>query len=239
MKDQAIAFFASPEHDCSYLPEKRAGTLFVDPDARLDAFIYSELIRNGFRRSGDFVYRPRCNGCQACVSLRVPVRDFKPTRSDRRNLKRNADLNVTACKPAYTNEQFKLYERYLAARHADGGMDNPAPEKYLDFLDCHWGKVLFYEIRKDEQLLALAVIDHLDDALSAVYTYYDPDMLKRGLGVYAVLWQIEHARQLGLDYVYLGYWIADCQKMSYKEHFRPMEAYIKGSWKRFERGEHP
>ncbi len=223
--------FLSMPHPCSYLPGRVATSLFVDPRAPIDSATYASYMRLGFRRSGDLVYRPHCRDCQACTPVRVPAALFRPNRSQRRILARNSDLKITAQAPAYDPEHFALYLRYQKNRHAGGGMDDPDPQKYTNFLLSRHVHTVFYEMRLRERLLAVAVVDHLPDGLSAVYTFFDPLEKHRGLGIFAVLWQIERARQLRLAYVYLGYLIRECPKMAYKENYRPLEAYLDGRWR--------
>jgi len=217
-------------HPCSYLPGRTATTLFIDPRYPLDGDKYARFTRLGFRRSGDLVYRPHCRDCSACTPVRIPVDRFAPTRSQRRVVRRNADLVVRARPSVFMPEHFNLYLRYQAIRHSGGGMDDPDPQKYVNFLMGRQVETVFYEMRRDEELLAVAVVDHLPDGLSAVYTFFDPQESNRGLGTFAILWQIEHARLVGLPWVYLGYWIAESKKMAYKANFRPLEAYRHGRW---------
>lgn len=169
-----LAFFAIPEQSCTYLPERAAGMLFVDPRADIDTGVYSYLIQHGFRRSGDYVYRPKCPNCDACVPIRLPVRDFLPRRSQRRNWKANHGLRVQSRKAEFNDEHYALYERYVKGRHRGGGMDDTSPDQYVDFLANQWGDTRFYEFREGNRLLAVAVVDHLINALSAVYTFFDP-----------------------------------------------------------------
>lgn len=227
---QALDFYLTPEHECSYLPEESAQTLFADPAVQINTDLYSELIKFGFRRSGTHVYRPRCPMCDACIPVRIPVALFQRSRSQRRNWQRNADLEVIAAPNEYRDEHFRLYRRYIQSRHQGGGMDTPDPEKYSEFLINPYIDGLFYEFRFDGRLLGVAVVDVLKHGLSAVYTYFEPDEASRGLGVYAVLWQIEQARVSGTEHVYLGYWIESCQKMAYKTQYRPLEVFRGGSW---------
>jgi arginyl-tRNA--protein-N-Asp/Glu arginylyltransferase len=227
---QRLAFYATPEHDCSYLQGRIARTLFADPGARLDNHLYSRLARYGFRRSGSHIYRPSCPNCEACTPVRIPVSGFRPTRSQRRTWKRNGDLAVKEVPAAYSEEHFALYRKYIAARHPGGGMDSPEPERYLEFLLSPWSDTRFVEFRLDRRLLAVAVIDVLECGLSAVYTFFEPDCPQRGLGTYAILWEIEKTRKMGLPSLYLGYWIRDCAKMRYKEQFQPLEQFRQGIW---------
>ena len=230
-----LLLFATPAHACSYLPEKDATTLFVDPEFPKNADVYTLLSRNGFRRSGEHVYRPNCEACSACVPVRVPVGEFVPRRSQRRALDANRDLRVIARKGEFCEEHFVLYSRYLGARHANGGMDNPTRKQYREFLLSSWADTVLYEFRLAGGLAAVAVADRLKDGLSAVYAFFDPEFSNRGLGTYSILWQIEETRRLGLEWLYLGYWIADAPKMLYKQEFRPQERFIDGRWQRFER----
>lgn len=226
--------YLSQPHECSYLREQSARTLFVDPHRPLDAAAFGDLMRQGFRRSGDLVYRPHCTGCASCVSVRIPVDDFQPSRGQRRTWKKNRDLTVRARQAVFEAEHFDLFVRYQAKRHPGSGMADADPQKYLRFLTTRHVTTLFYEIRREERLLAVAVVDVLPDGLSAVYTFYEPDIAMRGLGVYAVMWQVEHAKQLGLPWVYLGYWIKESPKMAYKINYRPLEIYRDGRWVRLE-----
>lgn len=229
-RTQALGFFTTPPHDCGYLDDRRAVTLFVDPRMRPDVATYTLLSEHGFRRSGSHIYRPKCPTCTACIPIRVPVAAFRPRRQQRRNLRMNADLTLQARDAAFDAEHFALYERYIAARHTGGGMENPDPDTYLDFLTANWATTTFYEFRCGQRLLAVAVVDELDDGLSAVYTFYDPAESRRSLGRFAVLKQIELARDRGLRWLYLGYWIGACRKMAYKTEYRPHEMFLSGAW---------
>lgn len=225
--------FLSLPHPCSYLPGKMATSLFLDPRQKLDTEAYAGFMRLGFRRSGDFIYRPHCGVCQACVPVRIPVAHFKPSRSQRRIWRRNQDLEVRAHPAVFSSEHFSLYARYQASRHPGGGMDDPNPEKFLNFLVASHIDTVFHEFRLAGRLLAVAVVDFLSDSLSAVYTFYDPDEQARGLGVHAVLWQVEEARRRQLAHVYLGYWIEESPKMAYKANYVPLEAYLDNRWSAF------
>lgn len=226
-----IQFFASPPDTCSYLPDRDSVSVFVDPAAKMTAHRYSHLVNYGFRRSGEYVYRPQCPTCNACVPTRIPVAGFKPDRSQRRNLKANTDLSVAVRSAIFRKEHFALYQRYLGQRHAGGQMDNPTPESYSNFLIGSWMDTLFIEFRLDGQLLAIAVSDLVDNGLSAVYTFFEPDFEKRGLGNFAICWQIQEAQRRGLEYLYLGYWIKENEKMSYKTRFKPIEGVVDGEWR--------
>ena len=230
-----LLLYATPAHDCSYLPGTDATTLFVDPEYPKDPGVYTLLSRNGFRRSGEHVYRPNCQSCAACVPVRVPTADFTPRRSQRRVLRDNRDLRVVPMEGRFCEEHFLLYSRYLGARHAHGGMDNPTRKQYRDFLLSSWSDTMLYEFRLGGHLLAVAVADRLVDGLSAVYSFFDPGFSWRGIGNYCILWQIEETRRLGLDWLYLGYWIAESPKMLYKQDFLPQERFLDGRWHLLER----
>ena len=222
--------YLTPPHPCSYLPERYATNQFISPHLNVDAPLYSRLIELGFRRSGDYVYRPRCFGCEACVPARIPVETFKPDRSQRRNWRANGQLEVIARPALFNDEHFALYRRYLAWRHNGGGMDNPTPQDYMGFLTSRSINTCFYELRDNGVLVGVVVVDSLMDSFSAVYTFYAPEYRRRGIGVYAILWQIAEAKRLGLSWVYLGYWISECSKMRYKGHYQPLEIYRGGHW---------
>jgi arginyl-tRNA--protein-N-Asp/Glu arginylyltransferase len=225
-----LQVFITHPHSCSYIEEQQATTLFVDPDAQIDVLAYEELTELGFRRSGNHIYRPHCESCKACIAARVPVDLFKRKRSQQKIWNRNQDLQVVEVQDIDTNSHYELYERYITQRHRDGDMYPPNREQYSSFLCEGIGRHRFYCFYKEQKLLAVAVTDTLGAALSAIYTFFDPDQQQRSLGVYGILWQIEQARTLHLKHLYLGYWIKDCQKMSYKTQYRPLELYINRQW---------
>lgn len=230
MTATGVKFFSTTAHPCSYLEGEQAITLFADPKSRMDGRLYSELSDLGFRRSGNYVYRPHCNHCNACVPVRLPVARFEANRQQQRIWKRNADVTVRVMAPGFREDHYALYERYITERHSDGDMYPPSEEQFNSFLTSEWSDTRFYEFRAGEQLLAVAVCDVLEDGLSAVYTFFDPDEARRSLGAYAILWQIGETRRLGLSSLYLGYWIKQCQKMSYKIAYRPIELLINNEW---------
>lgn len=225
-----LRFFASTPYPCNYLSQRMAVSVYADPQVPPDTTLYSFLVDRGFRRSGGLLYRPHCPGCESCIPIRVPVAQFVATRSQRRALSRNCDVSVIRKPAAFDPEHFALYRRYLAARHPNGGMDDPRPQDYMNFLACSGLETGFYEFRTGPTLLAVAVADHLAAGLSAVYTFFEPNAEQRSLGTYAILWEIAEAQRLGLPWLYLGYWIPECQKMSYKSRFGPVEMYRHGRW---------
>jgi len=222
--------FLSMPHPCSYLPGRTATSLFLDPRQPLNSQQYSGFMRLGFRRSGDLIYRPHCRECRACIPVRIPVDRFHPDRGQRRVWRRNQDLSMVSHPPIYNQEHFDLYQRYQAMRHPGGGMDDPDPQKYINFLGSRSIRTVFYEMRHLDKLLGVAVTDVLPDGLSAVYTFFDPAEKRRSLGSYAVLWQIELARQQRFPWLYLGYWIKECRKMAYKGNYHPLEILQDGLW---------
>ncbi|WP_455218035.1 arginyltransferase [Kaarinaea lacus] len=234
-----LAFYSSSPHDCGYLPNQSSVTLFADPGAEMDGATYSKLVNIGFRRSGAYVYKPYCQDCQACIAARIPVNVFRPNRTQRRNWQRNtreaSGIVATIMDPGMREEQFALYRKYISTRHAGGGMDDPSPNRYMEFLTNSWTPTEFVEFRLHDQLIAVAVMDVLSDGLSSVYTFFDPDHSHISPGRYVLLWQINEARRRQLSYVYLGYWIKDCQKMLYKQEYRPIELFIDGRWHRYDR----
>jgi arginyl-tRNA--protein-N-Asp/Glu arginylyltransferase len=225
-----LKVYTTYPHSCSYLAEQEATTLFVDPRTAMDSRLYSQLSEMGFRRSGSHLYRPNCGSCRACIPARVAVQKFQPRRNQRRTWKRNADIVVEEIQCIKDDRCFKLYQRYIEARHRQGDMYPPTREQYESFLSAEWGVTRYYQLLLDGKTSGVAVADQLEDGLSAIYTFYEPELQSRSIGTYAVLWQIEAARSMGLPYLYLGYWIKECQKMAYKVQFRPLELYINGQW---------
>ena len=227
-----VPLFLGPEHPCSYLDGRIAQMAYLSPELNLTRTQYSGLVASGFRRSGDLVYRTHCPGCSACIPVRVPVAYFRPNRAQSRVLRLNRDLDVVEYPPDYDEAHYQLYLRYQQARHPGGEMGQVGPDEYLRFL-AHPRReaARFVTFRSGRHLLAVAVMDLLDDGCSAVYTFYEPEARQRSLGTYAVLWQIEAMRQRGLAHVYLGFWIAECRKMAYKSTFRPLERLsAQGLW---------
>ena len=223
-------FYISPEHPCSYLEQQLARTLFVDPDASVSMQEYGVLLEAGFRRSGENIYRPACETCQQCIPLRVPVNQFKARRNQRRTWKENQGLSISIVKSQFKEEHYQLYRTYMQSRHPGGGMDDDDPDAYLRVISSSWSDTLLYEFREAEKLVAVAVVDEFKNALSAVYTFFHPDYHARSLGRFAILYEIEQARISGKDWLYLGYWNPQCQKMAYKNEYHPYEIYQKMRW---------
>ena len=230
MSSQSIQLYLTKSHDCGYIDGKQATNLVPDPNLPMTMGLYSQLIQLGYRRSGDHTYRPHCDDCQQCVPCRVPTKQFKARKTQQRCLKRNQDLSITITPAHYSDEHFALYSNYLAARHPDGDMVNPKPDDFKNFLYCDWSDTDFIEIRHNDQLKAVAVTDKVSDGLSAVYCYFDTSEAQRSLGNFCILQQIQLAESLGLDFLYLGYWIDQNKKMKYKADYRPLETFVNNQW---------
>jgi arginine-tRNA-protein transferase len=228
-----IRVYQTVEHGCGYWPDRLARDLVLDPTDPMLPALYGPSLAMGFRRSGGHVYRPHCATCNACTPVRIPVRAFRPNRAQKRCLRRNADLELRVVPARRSEEGFALYRRYVATRHAGGGMDDPSPGDFDAFLACAWSPTVFLEARLDGRLVSVAVTDVLPDALSAVYTFYDPDEAARGLGSFAILSQVEQARRDGRDHLYLGFWLERHPKMDYKRAYRPLEFLAGRAWTPF------
>ena len=230
MKIPVLKFHTTNPYSCSYLPGKLACSEVVTPEHHIDAQAYGKLVQAGFRRSGHYTYRPCCEHCHACLSVRVKVTDFVPKRAQRRAWKHHQQLSATVHPLHYKPAHYALYQRYQTQRHFGGGMDNDCREQYHNFLLQSHVNSKLVEFHDKEQLRMVSIIDVLPDGLSSVYTFYDAEVAQASFGTYNILWQIEQCREHHLEYLYLGYWIKENRKMRYKANFQPLEVLINNQW---------
>jgi arginyl-tRNA--protein-N-Asp/Glu arginylyltransferase len=233
MSEALIHFYTTAPYDCSYLPGRQARSQVAIPPEHIDDQAYSTLIQRGFRRSGQFTYRPHCDGCQRCIAVRVLARDFVPDRTQRKIVNRFNQagfMQVRERTLAFDPEHYALYRAYQQSRHPQGGMDDDDADQYTQFLLSSGVDTRLIEFRVEGRLVMVSVMDVLGDGLSAVYTFYDPNDAKASYGTYGILWQIIQCQYNNLPYLYLGYWIAESKKMAYKARFQPMEMLDDGCW---------
>lgn len=226
-----ILLFQPPDtHDCSYLADRQSRSLYVDPRLELNSEQLTLLSLNGFRRSGRLVYRPDCPGCSACIPVRLRAADLVLSRNQQRVLKRNRDLTLEVASPGLSEEVYSLYERYITGRHGDGDMYPPGEKQFEDFLASDFGTTRYLLARHKGRLIGCMVFDVLDDGLSAVYCFYDPDEQSRSIGTLMILRLTQLCAGLHLPFNYLGYFVWGSRKMEYKRQFFPLEQLSDGRW---------
>jgi len=234
-----LQFYLTSAYPCSYLPGQMARSLVATPNELVDSAAYSELIRLGFRRSGAYNYRPQCSQCQACVPVRLVVDEFERNRTQRRAWKAHSAMTAAVLELVYDPAHHELYRRYQSSRHAGGGMDQDDQNQYERFLLHSHATTYLVEFREGDALRMVSLIDKVNDGLSSVYTFYDPDLPHASFGTYNILWQTALCRELELPYLYLGYWIENSRKMTYKINYQPLEGLIESRWQRLSNKSEP
>ena len=230
LPNNQLQFYTTAPYACSYLSDQLARSQVATPSQSIDATIYSDLVRIGFRRSGAFTYRPNCDSCSACIPVRIDAERFTPSRSQKRAVSRHAGLVTTMTELKNSTEHYDLYLKYQRARHNGGGMDQDSREQYRHFLLQSNVDTKLVEFRDGSQVVAVSIIDQLLDGISAVYTFFDIENKSASYGTYSICWQLDLCKALGLRYLYIGYWIKNSKKMSYKTKFQPLEALVQDRW---------
>lgn len=225
-----IKLYETVIDDCPYLEGEQSASILVDPEHKIDGHLFALLSRSGFRRSGEMLYSPKCPSCDACVSVRIPVTEFKASRGQKRVWRKNLDVRVSIEDVTFKEEHFQLYLAYQRARHPNSSMCDEDPKKYTGFINSQFSKSKFLCLYLDQQLIGVSVLDQFDGGLSAVYTFFDPEYSNRSIGTYVILYMVKLARMKKIPFVYLGYWIDQSSKMSYKRNFKPLQGYIDRRW---------
>ena len=226
-----LSAFLTAEQDCSYLPNQQARFQVISQPEAVDDAMYSQLMQLGFRHSGMDIYRPRCDNCHACMPMRIPAAEFRPSRTQKRTWKQHHHLQVRILDLVFEPRHYALYKSYQAQRHPHDSMSHDSPEQYAQFLLESPVTSQLIEFSEGEQVKMVCVVDILPVGISAAYTFYADDA-GASYGTYGVLWQIDLAQRLGLAHVYLGYWIEACPKMRYKSKFQPHDVLLNNQWVR-------
>ena len=227
---EKIQFYKTTEYNCSYIDKMYAQSLVVTPYKSIDQNIFQDLIEKGFRRSGQYIYKPSCKSCTACIPIRLTVQKFLSSRSQKRIFKKHQHFDVREVSFAFKQEHFDLYSKYQNKRHSSINNDQNKIDDYNDFLIKSNVNSKLVEFWDGDLLKIVSIIDMMSDGISAVYTFFDPDDEKVSYGTYSIIWLINWCKNQQFKYMYLGYWIGECNKMKYKTNFKPYELYIKGYW---------
>lgn len=228
---QTIQLFLTEADKCSYLDDREQRMLLVDPNHVLNNSLATYFSNHGFRRSGNMTYRPKCDSCKQCVSVRVPVIHYSASKSQRRIIRKNKDIKVSLEPLDNALDYFPLYYEYQKSRHPDGSMCDSSEEKYLTFIQSDYTDSALMVRRIDTEVISVTIVDLLHDGASLLYTFFNPEHSRMSPGKAAVIDAISYCRQQGMPYVYLGFWIKDSTKMNYKTEFKPLEGYSEGEWK--------
>ena len=227
---EKIQFYKTTEYNCSYIDKIDAQSLVVTPYKSIDQNIFQDLTKKGFRRSGQYIYKPSCKSCTACIPIRLSVQKFLSSRSQKRIFKKHKYFDVREVSLAFKQEHFDLYLKYQNKRHSSINNDQNKIDDYNDFLIKSNVNSKLVEFWDGDLLKIVSIIDMMSDSISAVYTFFDPDDEKVSYGTYSIIWLINWCKTQQFKYMYLGYWIGECNKMKYKTNFKPYELYIKGYW---------
>jgi len=232
--DDEPQFFITHPQACAYLPNRLERKIFTKLESENGEFLNNALSKQGFRRSQNILYRPACKGCTACFSSRIDVSKFQKSKSQKRVANKNRQISRSIKSPWATEEQYDLFKKYLKCRHIDGGMAGMEIYEFSAMIEETSIKSEVIEYYSESSLIGASLTDILDDGISMVYSFYDPEIKQNSFGKYIILDHIEYAKKLGLPYVYLGYWVPDSEKMGYKSDFSGIEIFSDGAWQRLD-----